>query len=77
MQNGTPTLQEFIDLCLGFGKDPAETLRIILDRLDAQGIHLDDESSALADVIAANPELYSLAANKDENKELEAQTPRE
>lgn len=77
MQNGTPTLQEFIDLCLGFGKDPAETLRTILDRLDAQGMHIYNESSALADVIATNPDLYDLAANNDQNKTLEAETPRD
>ena len=30
-----------------------------------------------ADEIAANPDLYDLAANQDANKELEAETPRE
>ena len=31
----------------------------------------------LADDIASNPDLYDLAANQDENKELEAETPRD
>lgn len=31
----------------------------------------------IADQIAANPDLYDLAANNDDNKELEAETPRE
>lgn len=30
-----------------------------------------------ADDIASNPDLYDLAANQDENKELEAETPRD
>lgn len=34
-------------------------------------------SIVTADEIAANPGLYDLAANQDENKELEAETPRE
>ena len=31
----------------------------------------------IADQIAANPYLYDLAANNDDNKELEAETPRD
>lgn len=31
----------------------------------------------LADDIASNPDLYDLAANNDDNKELEAETPRD
>lgn len=31
----------------------------------------------IADQIAANPDLYDLAANNDDNKELEAETPRD
>lgn len=31
----------------------------------------------LADNIAAHPDLYNLAANQDDNKELESQTPRD
>lgn len=77
MQNGTPTLQEFIDLCLGFGKDPADTLHIILNRLEKQGVHFEKDVSTIADRIAANPDMYDLAANRDENKDFEAETPRD
>lgn len=77
MQNGTPTLQEFIDLCLGFGKDPADTMRLILNRLEKQGVHFETDASAIADRIADDPGMFNLAANHDENKELEAETPRD
>lgn len=36
-----------------------------------------DHRQVTADEIAANPDLYDLAANQDANKELEAETPRE
>lgn len=36
-----------------------------------------DHRQVIADEIAANPDLYDLAANQDANKELEAETPRE
>lgn len=37
----------------------------------------DSADEQLADDIASNPGLYDLAANHDENKELEAETPRD
>ena len=58
-QNGTPTLQEFIDLCLTFGKDPADVIYKIMKDLEAKGIEIstittrvnvaDDANAALAD----------------------------
>ena len=36
-----------------------------------------DHHQVIADEIAANPNLYDLAANQDANKEIEAETPRE
>ncbi len=41
-QNGTPTLQEFIDLCLTFGKDPADVIYKIMKDLEAKGISLSN-----------------------------------
>lgn len=43
-------------------------------RHQRMGASADDQ---LADDIASNPDLYDLAANQDENKELEAETPRD
>ncbi|WP_289098646.1 hypothetical protein [uncultured Bifidobacterium sp.] len=59
-QNGTPTLQEFIDLCLTFGKDPADVIYRIMKELEAKGISVstapacnnaavEDANAALAD----------------------------
>lgn len=42
-----------------------------------QGDPKDLDRQVTADEIAANPDLYDLAANQDANKELEAETPRE
>ncbi len=39
---GTPTLQEFIDLCLTFGKDPADVIYKIMKDLEAKGISLSN-----------------------------------
>ncbi|RYQ41414.1 hypothetical protein [Bifidobacterium pseudolongum] len=41
-QNGTPTLQEFIDLCLTFGKDPADVIYKIMKDLEAKGVSLSN-----------------------------------
>jgi hypothetical protein len=38
---------------------------------------VDGADEQLADDIASNPDLYDLAANRDENKELELETPRD
>ena len=38
---------------------------------------VDGADEQLADDIASNPDLYDLAANRDKNKELEAETPRD
>lgn len=56
-QNGTPTLQEFIDLCLTFGKDPADVIYKIMKDLEAKGISLSNASMPAAD--EANAELAS------------------
>jgi transcriptional regulator with XRE-family HTH domain len=64
MQNGTPTLQEFIDLCILFGVDPSGSLKIILDRVEY-------ERQGLIGDVADRPENYDIAALHDSSKRLE------
>lgn len=63
-QNGTPTLQEFIDLCLVFGVDPADSLKLIVEQV---------ERESLIDRASADPDRYGVAALRDENKSRENQ----
>lgn len=44
------------------------------ERIQQRAWRADEQ---IADDIAANPDLYDLAANKDENKDPEAKTPRD
>ena len=69
-RHGTPTLREFIALCTVFSMKPSDTIDAAIDRARRA-----DEQ--LADDITSNPDLYDLAANNDDNKELESETPRE
>ena len=73
--NGTPTLQEFIDLCLGFNVKPSN----VLDEVIAKAARARAERTAdeVADRIAANPDDFVVAASIDPHKRAEANTPRE
>lgn len=48
-----------------------------MDDTSVSGEHPADDLDVLADDIAAHPERYDLAANRDPNKENEMTTPRE
>lgn len=72
-------LSEFLLLCQACEVDPVTTLREIIEAARAyearerQNQITDD----LIDRIAAHPEDYDMAANKDPNARLEAETPDE
>lgn len=67
-------LETFVNTCELIGVDPRQVVDAAYARLvEEMGEPHDD----LADQIAENPELYDLAANNDDNKELEAETPRD
>lgn len=88
-----PTLDEFVDLCLLFGLRPstaldkamqeaAESVSPAGERRPVAGADEGSTTAAqvaddLIDRIAAHPEDYDVAANKDPNKTLEAETPRD
>ena len=75
MINGTPTVVEYIAICETFGLDPAATLRRIIVRAavtENTPQETDDQDTPLpAD------EIMRLAANRDENRDAEAETPRD
>ncbi|MDB0646305.1 hypothetical protein PL407_03785 [Bifidobacterium adolescentis] len=72
-------LSEFLLLCQACDADPVATLRDIIEAARAykarerQSQITDD----LIDRIAAHPEDYDMAANRDPNARLEAETPDE
>lgn len=69
-------LEAFINTCELINVDPRQVVDAAYTRLIEE---LGDPSTIaqVADDIASNPDLYDLAANQDENKELEAETPRD
>ena len=81
--HGTPTVSEFLAICETFGLDPAATLRRIIARAAATENtpqETDDQDAPLTtddliDRIAAHPEDYDVAANMDENRDVESETP--
>lgn len=83
MINGTPTVVEFLAICETFGLDPAATLRRIIARaaaIENTPQEADDQDAPLTtddliDRIAAHPEDYDVAANIDENRDVESETP--
>lgn len=83
LQTMPPTLDEFVDLCLLFGLRPSTALDKAMqeaaesDSPAGERRPVDGADEQLADDIASNPDLYDLAANRDKNKELEAETPRD
>lgn len=73
--HGTPTVAEFLAICGTFGLDPAATLRQIVTRaavIENTRPEPDDQDAPLS-----NEEIMQLAANKDPNRDLEAETPRD
>ena len=69
-------LEAFINTCELINVDPRQVVDAAYTRLIEE---LGDPPTIaqVADDIASNPDLYDLAANQDENKELEAETPRD
>lgn len=88
-----PTLDEFVDLCLLFGLRPSTALDKAMqeaaesaspagERRPVAGVGDGSTMTArvaddLIDRIAAHPEDYDVAANRDPNARFEAETPDE
>lgn len=85
-RHGTPTLREFIALCAVFKLSPSSAIDAAINNA-AKNTESGDTndppevgerlSDSFIDDIAAHPEQYGIAANRDENKTLEAETPRD
>lgn len=73
--HGTPTVSEFLAICEAFGLDPAATLRQIIVRAAATENTPQEADDQDAPLTAA--EAMALAANKDQNRDLEEETPRD
>ena len=75
MINGTPTVVEFLAICEAFSLDPAATLRQLIVRAAAEedaSVQSDDQDAPLT-----TDEIMRLAANRDENRDTESETPRD
>ena len=70
--HGTPTVSEFLAICETFGLDPAATENTPQETDDQDAPLTTDD---LIDRIAAHPEDYDVAANIDENRDVESETP--
>lgn len=72
-------LSEFLLICQACQIDPVATLRQIID--EARRLESRERESRITDDlierIAAHPEDYDVAANRDPNARLEAETPDE
>lgn len=69
-------LEAFINTCELINVDPRQVVDAAYTRL-IEELGAPPTIVQVADDIASNPDLYGLAANQDENKELEAETPRD
>lgn len=69
-------LEAFINTCELINVDPRQVVDAAYTRL-IEELGAPPTIAQVADDIASNPDLYGLAANQDENKELEAETPRD
>ncbi len=69
-------LEAFINTCELINVDPRQVVDAAYTRL-IEELGAPPTIVQVADDIASNPDLYDLAANQDENKELEAETPRD
>lgn len=82
---GSPSLQEFTTLCLLFGERPSTVLERVMQTIEKEEptpsidptALADMDPDALADLIAADPDAYDIAALRDPNKDLERETPRD
>lgn len=72
-------MSEFLIICQTCEVDPVATLREIIDAARAYESRERESqiTNDLVDRIAAHPEDFDVAANRDENKDLEAETPRD
>ena len=70
-------LSEFLLLCQACEADPVATLREIIDAARAYELRDRRVTDDLVDRIAAHPEEFDMAANRDKDKDLEAETPRD
>ena len=71
-------LSEFLLLCQACEVDPVATLREIIEAARAyEARERQKITDDLIDRIAAHPEDYDVAANRDPNARLEAETPDE
>lgn len=72
-------MSEFLIICQTCEVDPVATLREIIDAARAYESRERESqiTNDLVDRIAAHPEDFDAAANRDENKDLEAETPRD
>lgn len=70
-------LSEFLLLCQACDADPVATLRDIIEVARAYKARERESriTDDLIDRIAAHPEDYDVAANRDSNARLEAETP--
>lgn len=70
-------LSEFLLLCQACDADPVATLRDIIEAARAYEARERESqiTDDLIDRIAAHPEDYDVAANRDSNARLEAETP--
>lgn len=69
-------LSEFLLLCQACEVDPVATLREIIEAARAyEARERQKITDDLIDRIAAHPEDYDVAANRDPNARLEAETP--
>ena len=69
-------LEAFINTCELINVDPRQVVDAAYTRL-IEELGAPPTIAQVADDITSNPDLYGLAANQDENKELEAETPRD
>ena len=83
-KNGTPTLQEFTTLCLLFGERPSRVLERVMQTIEQKDhttnnttVLEDMDPDLLADMVAADPDGYDIAALHDPYKTLERETPRD
>lgn len=74
---GPIRLSEFLIICQACEVDPVATLREIIDAARAYETRerQNQISDDLIDRIAAHPEDYDVAANIDENRDVESETP--
>lgn len=87
---GSPSLQEFVTLCMLFHRRASTCLEEAMKRARQERSEIIEAVRAyklreresritddLVDRIAAHPEHYDVAANRDPNARLEAETPDE